>query len=59
MRIEFCKEKCCPVIEYTEESNIVLLGDAEGPEGVTTWTKQQFADFLEAAKEGKFDNIIE
>jgi hypothetical protein len=59
MRIEFCKEKCCPVIEYTEESNVVLLGDAEGPEGVTTWTKQQFADFLEAAKEGKFDNIIE
>jgi hypothetical protein len=59
MRIEFCKEKCCPVIEYTEESNIVLLGDAEGPEGVTTWTKQQFADFVEAAKEGKFDNIIE
>jgi hypothetical protein len=59
MRIEFCKEKCCPVIEYTEESNIVLLGDAEGPEGVTTWTKQQFADFIEAAKEGKFDNIIE
>ena len=59
MRIEFCKEKCCPVIEYTEDSNVVLLGDAEGPEGVTTWTKQQFADFLEAAKEGKFDNIIE
>jgi len=59
MRIEFCKEKCCPVIEYTEESNVVLLGDAEGPEGVTTWTKQQFADFIEAAKEGKFDNIIE
>ena len=59
MRIEFCKEKCCPVIEYTEESNVVLLGDAEGPEGVTTWTKQQFADFLEAAKEDKFDNIIE
>jgi hypothetical protein len=59
MRIEFCKEKCCPVIEYTEESNVVLLGDAEGPEGVTTWTKQQFADFVEAAKEGKFDNIIE
>jgi len=59
MRIEFCKEKCCPVIEYKEESNVVLLGDAEGPEGVTTWTKQQFADFVEAAKEGKFDNIIE
>jgi hypothetical protein len=59
MIIEFCKEKCCPVIEYVETSNVVLLGDANGPEGITTWSKQQFADFLSAAKEGKFDNIIE
>jgi len=59
MIIKFCCKDKCPVIEYTEESNVVLLGDAEGPEGVTTWTKQQFADFVEAAKEGKFDNIIE
>ena len=58
MKIEFCKEKCCPVIEYTEESDIILLGDAEGPEGITKWTKNQFADFVEAAKSGKFDTII-
>lgn len=35
------------------------LGDAEGPEGVTIWTKQNLADFLEAAKAGKFDHIVE
>jgi hypothetical protein len=34
------------------------LGDKEGPEGITTWTKNQFADFVEAAKDGKFDEII-
>jgi hypothetical protein len=59
MIIEFCKEKCCPVIEYSETSDVILLGDANGPEGISTWTKEQFADFINAAKEGKFDNIIE
>jgi hypothetical protein len=59
MIIEFCKDKCCPVIEYTENTDLVLLGDANGPEGITTWTKEQFADFINAAKEGKFDNVIE
>jgi hypothetical protein len=58
MKIEFCKEKCCPVIEYSETSDVILLGDANGPEGITTWSKEQFADFLNAAKEGKFDEII-
>lgn len=58
MKIEFCKEKCCPVVEYTDDSNTILLGDANGPEGITTWTKQQFADFVLAAKLGKFDEII-
>jgi hypothetical protein len=55
--ITFCKQKCCPVIEVQE--NAIVLGDKEGPEGITTWSKNQFADFVEAAKEGKFDQIIE
>jgi|GEM_PF-2810236 hypothetical protein len=54
--INFCKNKCCPVVEVTEES--IVLGDAKGPEGVTVWTKNQFADFVEAAKSGKFDEIV-
>ena len=54
--IKFCKNKCCPVIEVQE--NAIVLGDKEGPEGITTWTKTQFADFVEAAKEGKFDEIV-
>lgn len=54
--ITFCKNKCCPVIEITEES--ILLGDANGPEGVTVWTKQQFKDFVESAKNGEFDEIF-
>jgi hypothetical protein len=58
MIIEFCCKDKCPVIEYTETSDVILLGDANGPEGITTWTKQQFADFVFAAKLGKFDEII-
>lgn len=55
--IKFCKNKCCPVIEVMDEN--VILGDKEGPEGITTWSKNQFKDFLDAAKEGKFDRIFE
>jgi hypothetical protein len=56
--IKFCKNKCCPVIEFTENNNYVLLGDKEGPEGITKWTKEQFKDFIEAAKSGKFDEVV-
>ena len=55
--ITFCKQKCCPVIEI--QGNDIILGDKEGPEVITTWSKNQFSDFIEAAKEGKFDKIIE
>ncbi len=54
--ITFCKDKCCPVLDVHE--NHVVLGDANGPEGITTWSKKQFNDFLEAAKEGKFDDVV-
>ena len=54
--ITFCKNKCCPVVEITEDS--ILLGDANGPEGITIWTKQQFKDFIESAKNGEFDNVF-
>jgi hypothetical protein len=54
--IKFCKNKCCPVIEV--QSDAIVLGDKHGPEGITTWTKNQFADFVEAAKSGKFDEIV-
>lgn len=54
--IKFCKNKCCPVIEVTKDN--IILGDKKGPEGITTWTKSQFKDFVEAAKLGNFDHII-
>ena len=55
--INFCKNACCPVIEVGE--NNITLGDKNGPEGITVWTKDQFKDFLEAAKSGKFDKVVE
>lgn len=58
MIIEFCCKDKCPVVEYQDDSNTILLGDANGPEGITVWSKEQFADFVNAAKEGKFDNIL-
>lgn len=55
--ITFCRDKCCPVIEITD--NEILLGDANGIEGVTKWSKKQFQDFLNAVKDGKFDDVID
>lgn len=53
--IKFCKNKCCPVIEVT--GNDVILGDANGPEGITKWNKEQFRFFVDAAKNGDFDLV--
>ena len=57
-RIEFCKEKCCPVVDFNLSKNEVVLGDAEGPEGITIWKLESFKDFVSAVKEGKFDHIV-
>ncbi len=54
--IKFCSSKCCPVVEVVEDC--IVLGDSEGPEGITVWSKSQFKDFVIAAKSGKFDGII-
>jgi len=55
MIIEFCCKSNCPVVKT--DLFYVMLGDENGPEGITTWSKDQFRDFVEAAKEGKFDSI--
>jgi hypothetical protein len=54
--ITFCKAKCCPVVELYDEK--IILGDDKGPEGITVWSKEQFKDFIDAAKDGKFDELI-
>ena len=46
----------CPVVEVSGQD--IVLGDRNGIEGITVWTKEQFSDFIEAAKNGKFDKII-
>jgi hypothetical protein len=56
-KITFCKNRCCPVVEFDED--IVILGDKDGVEGITKWTRNQFSDFVIAAKNGLFDNLIE
>ena len=54
--IKFCTNNCCPVVKITNEN--VILGDPNGKEGVTVWSKKQFKDFLVAVKEGKFDHLV-
>jgi len=53
--IKFCKNKCCPVVII--EPDKVILGDKDGPEGITTWTHKNFNDFIDAVKEGKITKI--
>jgi hypothetical protein len=53
--ITFCKKHCCPVVKVDNDK--IILGDDDGPEGITIWTKDQFLDFVQAVKDGKFDQI--
>lgn len=55
-KIEFCcGGKKCPIVEQVSNNQIVL-GAKE--EGFTTWDKDQFTDFVKAAKDGKFDELL-
>jgi ABC-type amino acid transport substrate-binding protein len=54
--INFCKNHCCPVVKKIDDK--IILGDENGPEGVTTWTADQFAQFIKAVKSNKFDFLI-
>lgn len=54
--IQFCcGGKKCPVVTQINENQIAIGGKEEG---VTTWDKDQFTDFVNAAKSGKFDELI-
>jgi len=54
--IEFCcGGKKCPVITEMADGMFAIGGTKEG---VTTWDKDQMKDFVEAAKTGKFDELI-
>ena len=54
--IEFCCKVKCPVVNV--QGDTVVLGDANGPEGITTWDMGQFRDFVMAVHNGKFDHVI-
>lgn len=54
-QITFCKnKKCCPTITVTEDG--FLVGGEE--EGFSKFSKTNLEDFIQAAKEGKFDSLI-
>lgn len=55
--IQFCGSKgCrCPEIQELPDQMIKLGGEKEG---YSTWTKLEFMDFVDAAKAGKFDDLI-
>jgi hypothetical protein len=54
--IQFCcGGKKCPVVTEVSESHIQIGGKEEG---ITTWERGQFTDFVNAAKSGKFDELL-
>lgn len=56
-KIEFCckRQNGCPVVQEAPDNKVVIGGEEEG---ITTWDKGQFSDFVEAAKAGKFDQLL-
>lgn len=55
-KIEFCcRDKKCPIV-VERPDGLIDIGSPE--EGITTWEKRHLADFVKAAREGKFDQLI-
>lgn len=55
-QITFCKnKKCCPTITVAEDDSFLIGGDEEG---FSKFSKTNLQDFVQAAKEGKFDSLI-
>ena len=56
--LECCKKnRRCPTVGAAGISGMIKLGGRE--EGTSYWSKQQFKDFLLAAKDGAFDGLIQ
>ena len=54
--IEFCcNGKKCPVVAQVSENDFEL---GSPKEGITKWDKDHLTDFVNAAKAGKFDDLI-
>jgi hypothetical protein len=55
----FCREKCCPVV--VDNGTEIVIGEEKtenGLGGFTAMSRQQFKDFVDAAKAGKFDEVL-
>lgn len=50
-----CNGKKCPVVQPLENGKF-HIGSPE--EGITEWDKDHLKDFVNAAKSGKFDELI-
>jgi hypothetical protein len=56
-QIQFCRnKKCCPVVELQEDGSF-LIGAKE--EGYSKFSMTNMKDFVQAAKEGKFDSLLD
>lgn len=57
VNIQFCGSKGCRCPEIQEQKDgSILVGGKE--EGFSTWTKEHLKDFVDAAKRGDFDELI-
>lgn len=57
---KFCRSKCCPVIRVEDDSIYIEESMTnEGFGGSIKMKQESFKDLILAAKEGKFDGIID
>lgn len=60
IEIEFCRSKCCPIVQKTDDGDIVIYEQSPSNfyHGEITMNIDSFRDMVSAAKEGKFDSLL-
>ena len=61
MIIQFCCRSKCPAIEVTEDGDIVIFEQTPSKQyyGEIIMNKDSFKDLITAAKQGKFDELLD
>jgi len=56
-QVQFCKNRrCCPTVTVGEDGTFLIGGDDEG---FSKFSMTNMKDFVQAAKEGMFDSLLD
>lgn len=60
MIVQFCCRSKCPAIKLLDDGDIVIFEQTPTKQyyGEIIMNKDSFKDLIEAAKQGKFDNLL-